>query len=62
VETYYKGWHARFYNMLWRTYTVRTLHAVVALFDFASLHQIAEELGCELDPLLRRLRTLELAR
>ena len=45
METYYKGWHARYYNTLWRTYTMRTLQALVAIIDFAPLQEIAEQRG-----------------
>ena len=52
MKTYYKGWHARFYNTIWRKYTACTLQAVVAMIDFAALQQVAEERGrppCILD-------------
>jgi ubiquinone/menaquinone biosynthesis C-methylase UbiE len=45
MKSYYKGWHARFYNTLWRTYTARTLHAVIAMIDLAPLQQMAEQHG-----------------
>lgn len=45
MKTYYKGWRARFYDRMWRTFTTRTLGAVISMIDFAALQRVAEQHG-----------------
>jgi ubiquinone/menaquinone biosynthesis C-methylase UbiE len=45
MKTYYKGWHARFYDTIWRKYTACTLRAVITMIDFVALQQVAEQYG-----------------
>lgn len=52
MSDYYTGWRAQFYNLIWHTYTERTLHAAYTLIDIAALHAVPTRLGrspCALD-------------
>jgi len=45
MKTYYTGWRVRHYNQHWRTYTRKTLAAVMAMIDEARLRHVPEQQG-----------------
>jgi len=45
MSSYYTGWRARRYNILWRRYTRRTLAQVMAIIDVDALHSVKTRLG-----------------